>query len=312
MLSEPQGVSLVKRIASLAALAAVVLTLPLVAVGAAFPDRIELPNGWLPEGIDVGRGTEFYAGSRATGSVWKGDLRTGEGFAVVDLEPGSGRVATGLMVDRRDRLFVSGANTGQAWVYDADDGTELAAYNLAAAPTFINDVVVTREAAWFTDSQKPVLYRIPIGRRGALGQAETVQLSGDYVHQTGFNLNGIDATRNGKTLIVVQSNTGKLFTVTRSGVTEEIDLGGASVTNGDGILLDGRTLYVVRNQLNQIAEIRLSRDLESGRIVDTITDPGFDIPTTIDEFGNSLYAVNARFSTPPTPQTPYWVTRVRK
>jgi sugar lactone lactonase YvrE len=309
--SEPQGVSLLKRIASLAALAAVVLTLPLVAVGASFPDRIELPNGWLPEGIATGDGTSFYAGSRAAGAVWKGDLRTGEGSVLV--QPRTGRVATGLMVDRRDRLFVSGANTGQAWVYDADDGTELAAFTLATTPTFINDVVVTREAAWFTDSMKPVLYRIPIGRRGALGAPETVALSGDYVHQMGFNLNGIDATRDGRTLIVVQSNTGKLFTVDRRGVTEEIDLGGATVTNGDGILLDGRrTLYVVRNQLNQIAEVRLSRDLESGRVVDTITDPGFDIPTTIDEFGNSLYAVNARFNTPPTPQTPYWVTRVDK
>jgi sugar lactone lactonase YvrE len=300
----------VKRIASLAALAAAVLTLPLVAAGAAFPDRIELPNGWLPEGIATGKGTTFYAGSRAAGAVWKGDLRTGEGSVLV--QPQAGRVATGLMVDRRDRLFVSGANTGRAWVYDADDGSELAAYNLATAPTFINDVVVTREAAWFTDSQKPVLYRIPIGQRGELGAAETVPLSGDYSHQTGFNLNGIDSTRDGRTLIVVQSNTGKLFTVTRRGVTEEIDLGGATVTNGDGILLDGRTLYVVRNQLNQIAEIRLSRDLESGRVVDTITDPDFDIPTTVDEFGNHLYAVNARFNTPPTPDTPYWVTRVRK
>ena len=132
------------------------------------------------------------------------------------------------------------------------------------------------------------------------------------MHQPGFNLNGIDATRNGKTLIVVQSGTGKLFTVSPSGVTDEIDLGGATVTNGDGILLDGRTLYVVRNQLNQIDVIRLSGRLESGRVVDTIKDPGFDIPTTIDERGKRLYAVNARFSTPPTPETPYWITQVRK
>jgi sugar lactone lactonase YvrE len=309
-------VSLLKRIASLAALAAVVLTLPLVAVGASFPDRIELPNAWLPEGIDIGRGTEFYAGSRATGSVWKGDLRTGEGFAVVDLEPDSGRVATGLMVDNRDRLFVSGANTGQAWVYDANDGTELAAYTLATAPTFINDVVVTREAAWFTDSRKPVLYRIPIGDGGALGPAETVQLTGDYVHEVpsppAFNLNGIDATPDGKTLILVQSGTGKLFTSNTSGLTEQIDLGGFLVKAGDGILLDGRTLYVVRNTLNQIVEIELSPDLSSGTVVDTITSPGFDVPTTIDAFGDRLYAVNARFSTTPEEDTPYWVTQVRK
>jgi sugar lactone lactonase YvrE len=293
----------------------VVFALPLVALAqpSGFPDRIDLPDGWQPEGIAIGPGDTFYAGSRATGAVWRGNLRTGDGSVLV--ESVSGRQATGLQVDRRGRLFVSGAATGQAYVYDANTGEEIAVFDLAAAPTFVNDVVVTRDAAWFTDSRKPVLYRIPIGRGGTLGAAETVQLSGDYVHlpsPPAFNLNGIDATPNGKTLIVVQTATGKLFTVDTSGVTDEIDLGGFLATAGDGILLDGRTLYVVRNQENEIVEIRLSRDLSSGTVVDTITHPDFDVPTTIDERGKSLYAVNARFNTPPAADTEYWVTRVRK
>jgi hypothetical protein len=36
------------------------------------------------------------------------------------------------------------------------------------------------------------------------------------------------------------------------------------------------------------------------------------VPTTIAEFGQRLYAVNARFGTPVTPTTPYWVTQLRK
>ena len=36
------------------------------------------------------------------------------------------------------------------------------------------------------------------------------------------------------------------------------------------------------------------------------------IVTTIDEHGRSLYAVNARFMTPPEEDTPYWITRVRR
>jgi sugar lactone lactonase YvrE len=159
-----------------------------------------------------------------------------------------------------------------------------------------------------------VLYRVPIGPHGALGAVETVQLSGEYDHlpPPAFNLNGIDATPNGKTLIVVQSATGKLFTVDADGVTDEIDLGAFLATAGDGILLDGRTLYVVRNTFNEIVEIRLARGLGAGRVVDTITSPGFDVPTTIDERGNRLYAVNARFMTPPMPDTDYWITQVRK
>ena len=95
-------------------------------------------------------------------------------------------------------------------------------------------------------------------------------------------------------------------------MTAEITLGGASVPNGDGILLDGRTLYVVQNQLNQIAKIRLSHGLTSGQIVGTITDPDFDIPTTVDKFGKNLWAVNARFTTPPTPDTTYSVVKTKK
>jgi hypothetical protein len=140
-----------------------------------------------------------------------------------------------------------------------------------------------------------------------------VQLTGDYVHGSGFNVNGIDATPNGKSLVIVQSGTGKLFTVTSNGVTKAIALaGGESVVNGDGILLDGKTLYVVQNRSNVVAKIALSPTLRSGRVVRRISNAGFDVPTTIAEQGSRLYAVNARFTTPPTPTTDYWVTRVKK
>ena len=92
--------------------------------------------------------------------------------------------------------------------------------------------------------------------------------------------------------------------------TQMIDLGGASVSAGDGILLIGKTLYVVRNRLNQIAVIKLSRDLTSGTVTDTLTNANFDVPTTIGLFGDALYAVNARFGTPPTPDTTYTAVRV--
>jgi sugar lactone lactonase YvrE len=140
----------------------------------------------------------------------------------------------------------------------------------------------------------------------------TVRLTGAFRQQAGFNANGIDATPDGRTLVVAQSNTGKLFTVTGAGVTREIGLGGASVPNGDGILLDGRTLYVVQNRDNRIRVIALARNLRSGRIVRTITSDDFDVPTTIDQLGRRLYAVNARFGTAAGPTTDYWITQVRK
>jgi sugar lactone lactonase YvrE len=299
-----------RRIHLLAALAGLALALPLAASSAnSFPARIDLPDGFQPEGIAIGKGTTFYVGSIPTGRVWRGNLRTGQGSVLV---PDRGRRAIGVDVDHRGRLFVAGGPLGSGYVYNARNGDDIAQYTFTTQASFVNDVVVTRDAAWFTDSMRQVLYKVPIGRRGHLGAAQEIPLTGDIVFASGFNTNGIDATRNGRTLIIVQSNTGKLFTVTRQGVTNEIELGGATVT-GDGILLHGRTLYVVvRSPADGIAVVRLSRDLSSGTVVRTITNTGLDDPTTIDRFGRSLYAVNARFSTPPGPDVDYWVTKVRR
>jgi sugar lactone lactonase YvrE len=296
------------------AVASVLVGTAVAATNQAFPARIDLPDGFQPEGIATA-GQQFYVGSIPTGDVYRGSLRTGQGSLFVNAP--DGRQATGMKVDR-GRLFVSGGPTGDAYVYNARTGAEIAAYELpTSGATFINDVVVTKRAAWFTDSQRAALYRLPLGPGGQPGAASTVttvQLTGDYQHVNGeFNLNGIAATPNGKTLIVVQSAMGRLFTVTPAGVTRAIALaGGENVPNGDGILLDGKMLYVVQNQLNQVAKIRLAPNLRSGRVLTRITNPGFSVPTTIAEQGSRLYAVNARFGTPPTPTTEYWVTKLRK
>jgi sugar lactone lactonase YvrE len=277
----------------------------------AFPQVIPLPNGFRPEGIEVGRGTTFYVGSVANGAIYRGNLRTGAGAILVPGE--TGKAATGIELDNRNRLFVAGAATGKAHVYNARTGAPIQTFTFASAPTFINDVVVTRTGAFFTDSQKAVLYRIPIGPRGALGAVQTIPVGGDFALATGFNLNGIDATRNGKTLVAVQSNTGKLFRIDpANGVAREISLGGESVPNGDGILLTGKTLYVVQNQLNRVAVIALSANLASGRVVTRLSDPDFSVPTTIDDLGRRLYAVNARFGIPNPGSADYQVVQLSK
>lgn len=282
-----------------------------------FPSIINLPNGHQPEGMAIGRGTTFYAGSLANGSIYRGDLRTGTGSILVP--PAAGRALTGLFVDERHNyLFASGSTSGQGFVFDASTGAALATYQLAiTTSTFINDVVVTRDAAYFTDSSQPFIYKVPLGHKGELpdqSAVERIPLSGDFVFVPGaFNANGIEATPDGKWLIIVSTVRGELYRVDpRTGQSTLVDLGGASVSFGDGLRLRGRTLYVVRNQLNQIDAVRLARDWASGTVVNTLTNPNLDVPTTIGFLGSSLYAVNARFSTPPTPDTTYTIVRVAR
>jgi sugar lactone lactonase YvrE len=297
--------------------AAVVAIVPTTGAknAATFPDVIALPKGFQPEGIEVGKGSTFYVGSVDSGAIYRGDLRTGRGSA--DFIPGeTGRRITGIEFDqRKQRLFAAGHNTGKAFIFSSRNGKLLRTYQLGTAPTFINDVALTRNAAYFTDSQKPVLYKVPISKGGRLGDAQTIQLGGDYQHVAGaFNLNGIDATSNGKTLIAVQSTGGKLYRIDpKTGTATLITLANnESVPNGDGILLDGRTLYVVQNQLNQVAVIDLAKDLGSGTVRTRLTDSDFKVPTTIDEFGSRLYAVNARFGVSDPANADFDVVQLRK
>jgi hypothetical protein len=296
------------------AIAALLVALPLAGCGGggsmAPPDLIALPNGFQPEGI-ASQGNFLYVGSIPTGAVYRADLITGVGGTLVPSQ--AGRAAIGLKVDGRGRLFVAGGATGKAFVYDAASGQDLAGYTLTqATTTFVNDVVLTADAAWFTESRNPVLYRVAIAADGSLGGQEavsTLTLSGDLAFQAGVtNLNGIVATAT--KLIVVQSNTGFLFTVDPiSGVTKRIDLGAEIMTNGDGLLLEGQTLFVVQNRLNQVAVIDLAPDLASGTVRTRLTNPAFDVPTTMTAAGKSLYAVNARFGVQVTADTTYSVVR---
>ncbi|HZA31172.1 MAG TPA: superoxide dismutase [Propionibacteriaceae bacterium] len=279
-----------------------------------FPDRIKLPVGFLPEGITIGPGGIAYFGSRATGDIYAVSLRTGEGSLIDDDDQDAGLPAVGLKIDNQRRLFVAGGNTGTGRVLDARTGELLAIYTFTSQPRFINDVVLTRDYAWFTNSLSPELYGVPLGPGGELGKPAdvvTLPLTGDWNQEDGFNANGIAVTPDRKALLVVQSATGFLFRVDpETGVATRVDLGETLLTNGDGLLVVGTTLYAVQNQLNQVAVIKLDPDGTSGVLIDTLTSPDFQVPTTVAAFGNSLYLPNARFGNPEPLTAEYWVTRI--
>ncbi|MGX1565305.1 SMP-30/gluconolactonase/LRE family protein [Streptomyces sp. NPDC055506] len=273
------------------------------AQGSAWPSEFPLPDGWLPEGITIGSRPYAYMGSRADGSIYRTDLRTGEGGILH--RGATGLASIGLKLDRDGLLYVAGGAGGTAKVVDARSGELLTTYQLArnAAP-FINDVVLHRDRAWFTDSRDAVLYGVPRGREG---EVRALPLTGEWVQApAGTNsANGLVATPDGRGLIVV--NAGRLYTVDiRNGHATEVALtGAADVTNGDGLVRLGRTLYVVQNRLNKITVWDLDRNATTATLRGTITDPRFDVPTTAARFGDRLYLVNARFTSPQTPQTTF-------
>ncbi len=148
----------------LAVLMAIAVASP-VAAASKLPSRIDLPPGWMPEGITAGAGNTIYVGSLAGGGVWSADVRTGEEEILV--QPWGG-AATGVEYEKgAHRLWVAGGPTGTVRVYDARNGDLLRQYQFPGT-VFLNDLVVTKDAVYVTDSFNPWLDVIPLGRHGAL------------------------------------------------------------------------------------------------------------------------------------------------
>jgi sugar lactone lactonase YvrE len=283
-------------------LVALVAALAAPAAAAPAAEVIVLPGATSAEGIAAGRGATFYAGDLFGGDIFRGNLQRGTAELFIDAP--AGRMAVGMATDlAHDLLFVAGGMSGQAYVYDARTGATVATYQLtSSATTVINDVTVTQDGAWFTDSLQAQLYFIPVSGAGALGPSSTLALSGPAADLGGeFNLNGIAATANGKTLVVAHSGTSQLYRVDpASGASAAI--AGVSVPFVDGIVLEGRRLWAVQNFSNQVSRIRLAPDLSAGVVEAVITSDLFQTPTTAARFGSRLAVVNAKFDTgfPPT------------
>lgn len=298
-----------------ATVSAALVASPAAAAPKALPTLIPLPDGFFPEGIAT-VGPYAYLGSLTDGSIYRADLRTGAGEII---SPGPGTASVGLKLDGQGRLFVAARGEG-ARVVDTRTGAVLASYAFpTSTPIFINDVFLTPHAAFFTDSLNPTLHALPLCPGGALPGADEVvriPLGGDWNQLPGdvLQANGITATPDGKALLVVQSGVGALHRVDpRTGVTRLVDLGDAApLTDGDGLLLLGRTLYVVQNMQNAIDVFTLSADGSRGVFRRRITDLAFDVPTTVAAYRNRLYLPNARFTTTPTPQTTYAVVSVER
>lgn len=273
----------------------------------------------FPEGIACDHATgDLYVGSSDDGSIFRGNVDQPGEFEVF-LEPGGdGReTVTGLKLDDQGRLFVAGRTTGRVFVYDTESRELLRSFETAEAgeEVLVNDITFAGEAAYVTDSFRPVLFRIPLAG-GAIGQIEPwLNLAGLVPYEDGFNLNGITSTDDGRYLVTVHSDNGTLYRIdTTTREVAEIDLGGADLTSGDGLLLDGSTLFVVATSPEaRVVQIELAADALSGDAVDDLVDESFAYPTTLAQCGTDrIQVVNSQLDQAPDgdPELPFTVSDI--
>lgn len=308
---------------------------PAQAQGKAFAKIVPAAVGAPPEGFTIGKGSIAYNGS-VDGSIYKVNLRNGQGEILVPAEPGfdleNDCHKLGMRVDPRSNyLFVAGCINGDAYVFDADTGEEIMKYSLATPyVSNINDIAITQDAVYFTDFGQPYLYRLPLSRNGRIpGDDDAVTeipLIGDF--ETGDNLigvyaNGIAATPDGSTLIVGHSGSSKIFRVDpATGHADEIivDPPLAGILEGgflDGIVLHGNVLFVLTPDItgaippvDRIQVVALDKEMLTGTLVGVITDPDMDGVASGAMHGGSLYVNNARYGDYPMPSTEYWITQL--
>ena len=277
-----------------------------------------LPDGLRPEGITSGPGTTYYVGSVSDGRIVTGDLRTGTSRLL--LPPAAGRSLRGLYFDARTGwVWAVGSlgATAHVWAVDARSGA-VQADVVVPGGVFLNDVVVTRDAVWVTDSRVDRLARIALDGQGhPVGSVPSfLALTGEWPTYDGTNLNanGIRALPDGS-LVLNNSAVGGLWNVDPvTGATTEIEVrGGPGLVGGDGLELRGRTLYDVRGSgPAEVSVLRLSSrpDGWSATWQGALTDETLDVPSTATFAAGSLWAVNARFGVASPNTASYWITRL--
>ena len=268
--------------------------------------RYELPaDVTYPEGIAYdAKQNVIYTGSAATGALVRIALDSKQtttvaaGGSVMAVEPFPALL--GMKIDTLGRLWVAGGRTGQMAVVDSKSGKLVRKLETPTKDkSLINDVVVLGATAYFTDSFTPTLWRVVAHGDHIMDPEAWLQFAGTPLEYTspGANLNGIAATADGKHLIVVQMNKGLLF---RIGIDDKrvtpIDLGGETVATGDGLVLDGQTLYVVRQGEQEIVTIQLTPDLGKGRVVSRFKHAALAWPATAAKAGDRLLVVNTQFN----------------
>ena len=262
-----------------------------------------------PEGVAAGGGRgsrgSFFVGATGDGTIYRGTV---DSPTVTEFIPGgSGKSAIGMKV-AGGRLYVAGGTTGKIVVYDLATRQQVASFDTGTGG-FLNDLVVTpRGDVFVTDSFRPVLWHVTgLQVRLGTGTPEQIALAPEIAYTTGFNLNGIVARGDGRRLIVVQSNTGKLFRIDvprgASSARRIQQIDAPTLAGGDGLLLDRGRLVVVQGSPAALQFLKLSDDDSRAQLVETRTDPTLRGPSTVARSRDLLLVVNADFATSRTPFT---------
>mmetsp|Transcript_4053 Transcript_4053/g.12182 ORF Transcript_4053/g.12182 Transcript_4053/m.12182 type:complete len:308 (-) Transcript_4053:149-1072(-) len=247
---------------------------------------IDLPLGQQPEKVTKGPGNTLLVGL-LTGGIYRIDfdrdnaleevISTTESVVGIDYSP----VRDFIVGTDLQRIFFLKQATG-----------ELVANCTVEGAVFINDVIIYRGFAYFTDSRRSVLYKLSLWNAGKCRvMTKSVDIPSS---ESTIGPNGITTFAN--KLLVVQSTLGNLYEVDLKTFDTRLVLRGG-VTFGDGLAVRKNILYVARNRLDRIEVFRLrsAKGRISAKRLGRIESDEFRVPTTVALFSDKVCVCNARF-----------------
>jgi sugar lactone lactonase YvrE len=269
----------------------------------------------FPEGIAVTGDGTIYVTSSGTGAVYRGNFRDPRLNAFLPAGGDGRTAAAGVRVDAYGRLFVAGWSTGTLFVY-SPGGHLLAARPAPDPAALLNDLAITGDAVYVTDSATGTLWRAAL--RGATVGPLTAWVPPARFPAPPQFLNGIVAGRDGRVALVSDQGTEQLLRVdlaTRTVTT--VATTGATLA-GDGLLLEGDRLSAVVNFPNPrgsgylfaVRQAILGPDLRTAAVVaESPAVSEAQTPTTVARDRGRLLWVNSQLAAP-APAPPYTVTQV--
>ena len=249
----------------------------------------------FPEGMALSSDGMVVTGSSTTGTIYTAE-QSDSTLVARSVAGANLPAALGMTVDANRLYFTSGDNA-QVGVYDLNTNQAVNVYTApsptAGDSTLLNDLVLVGDYGYVTDSYRPVLFRFATDG-SASELTPWLDLTDSPIrYESGFNLNGIDVTPGGEHLIVMQSNTGKLFriTVATQEITE-INLDGENIQGGDGIYLAENRVYVALNAPGKVARVAMNADFSRGEV--TIVAEDLQFPTAVAVDKSVLYILNSQ------------------
>ena len=264
------------------------------------------PDARFPEGIAYSpKRDTFFTANAETGAVFEIN-RKGDSARVVVPEGVLAPVGTmtfpvalGMKVDSADRLWIAGGRTGRMSVVDIESGRVLKQVTApSGAGSLINDVVLVGGAGYFTDTRTPTLWRLAAqGNRIGDLEAWTTFADTPIEYDGGNNLNGITVTPDGAALVVVQMDKGLLFLIDlASKAIRKVDTTSIPLSGGDGLVMVGDLVYVVRQPAGEIVTLKMQPDPLLATVVNRFRDPSLKWPATALLVDDSLMVVNSQFN----------------